>query len=213
MAGKVSFDITTSLDGFVAGPNPSVDHPLGEGGQQLHEWAYALRSFREMHGESGGETGIDDDVLAEAQRGPGAIVMGRNMFGGGEGPWGEPAWNGWWGDEPPFRMPVFVLTHHPREPLSMQGGTTFTFVTEGVDVALDQARDAADGKDVAIAGGANVIQQCLAAGAVDELQIHIAPLLLGAGTRLFEGGGEVELEPIRMIESPAVTHVRYRVVK
>ena len=213
MMGVVSVDISASLDGFVAGPNQSVEHPLGKGGEQLHEWAYGLRTFREMHGDSGGETGVDDDVLGTVYEAAGSIVMGRNMFGGGQGDW-DPAWEGWWGDDPPFGVPVFVLTHHPREPLEMQGGTTFTFVTEGIDAAIEGARSAAGENDVVIAGGANAIQGCLAAGHVDELQIHIAPLLLGDGARLFDDiGGDIELEQTRVIESPSVTHLRYRVVK
>ncbi len=209
---SIVVDISVSLDGFVAGPNQSAEHPLGEGGERLHEWAYGLRTFREMHGDSGGETGDDDDVLAEAFADNGAIVMGRNMFGGGNGNW-DLAWEGWWGDDPPFGVPVFVLTHHAREPLEMKGGTTFTFVTEGIDAALEQARAAAGEKDIAIAGGARTIQQYLAAGYVDEMQVHTVPTLLGAGTRLFEDVAGVELEPTRVIESPAVVHLKYRVVK
>jgi dihydrofolate reductase len=209
--GAVKVDISVSLDGFVAGPNQSDEHPLGEGGEQLHEWAYELRTFQEMHGRSGGETGVDDDVMAEVHEAAGAVVMGRNMFGGGPGDW-DPAWKGWWGEDPPFGFPVFVLTHHPREPLEMQGGTTFTFVTEGVDAAIEAAREAAGSKDVLVAGGASAIQQALAAGHVDELQIHVAPLLLGDGARLFENVGTgPKLEPARVIESPAVTHLKYRV--
>jgi dihydrofolate reductase len=216
---KLTFDITTSLDGLIAGPNVGPDKGLGEGGDRLHEWAYGLKSFREPHGLPGGTTNADSEVLEEVLRSPGAIVMGRGMFGGGAGPWGDKAWGdgpweGWWGDEPPFRMPVFVLTHHARETLT-KGDTSFTFVTEGIESALEQARAAAGEKDVALAGGASVAQQYLRAGLLDELQIHLTPVLLGRGVRLFEdlGPEHVELECTRVIQSPAVTHLRYRVVK
>jgi dihydrofolate reductase len=199
---KVVFDITTSLDGFVAGPNDSLEQPLGEGGEKLHEWVYGLVSWREPHGLEGGETGRDSDVLDEAMRNLGAIIVGRRMFDLAQG----------WGEEPPFHMPVFVLTHQPREPLERQGGTTFTFV-EGIENALEQARTAAGDKDVAIGGGANAIQQYLSARLVDEFQIHIAPLLLGSGVRLFEQAPtNVQLETTRVLESPLVTHLKYRVV-
>jgi dihydrofolate reductase len=214
--GKVTFDISVSVDGFVAGPNQSRDQGLGQGGEGLHEWAYGLKSFRELHGHSGGESSADSDLLREAFDAFGAVVMGRRMFGGGEGPWGsdpsfDDPWEGWWGDEPPFRVPVFVLTHHPREQLVKEGGTTFTFVTEGIEAALDQARSAAGEKNVTIAGGASAIQQYLKAGLVDEFQVHVAPMLLGNGARLFDNLGDdlPELEVTRVIESPAVTHVQY----
>ena len=200
-----------SLDGFVAGPNQSPDHPLGEGGEQLHEWAYATDSFHRQHGREGvGEHNADAEVLDEAARGVGAVIIGRRMFGGGEGPW-DPEWKGWWGDEPPFRGPVFVLTHHERAPLEMQGGTTFTFVTDGIESALSQARDASGDDDVMVAGGAQTIQQYLAAGLLDELYLHIVPVLLGGGERLLENVGDVRLEPTEVVGSPAVTHIRYRV--
>jgi dihydrofolate reductase len=210
--GRVAVDISMSLDGFIAGPSPSVDEPLGKGGEQLHEWAYDLASFRERHGKPGGETNPDDEVLAEAIGRVGATVMGRRMFGGGEGPWGDPPWEGWWGDDPPFRTPVFVVTHHAREPM-VKGETTFHFVTEGVEAAVEGAKSAAGARDVAVAGGANVIQQCLAAGLVDELQIHLAPVLLGGGTRLLEGldPDQISFEKERVIDSPGVTHVRFRI--
>jgi dihydrofolate reductase len=211
--GKVAFDITMSLDGFIAGPNPGPEQPLGEGGERLHEWAYGLASFRERHGQAGGATGVDDEVLAEAFEHSGAVLMGRRMFGGGEGPWGDEPWEGWWGDDPPFHVPVFVLTHHARDPLIKQGGTTFTFVTEGVEAALEQAKAAAGDRDVSVAGGASIAQQCLRAGLLDEMQVHIAPLLLRGGTRLFEhlGAEPIELEKVRVIDSAAVTHLRFRV--
>ena len=210
---RLTFDISMSLDGFITGPDPGPEQPLGAGGEGLHEWGTALASWREAHGLEGGEVNADSEVMEESIAGPGAIVMGRGMFGGGEGPWGDDPWNGWWGDEPPFGQPVFVLTHHPREPLVL-GATTFTFVTGGIESALEQAKAAAGDRDVMIAGGAHVFQQYLRAGLVDELQIHIAPLLLGSGTRLFGdfGDAQVRIEPERVIQSPAVTHIRYRVV-
>jgi dihydrofolate reductase len=212
--GKLRLDITTSLDGFVAGPNPTLEEPLGAGGERLHEWIVGLAAWRETHGKSGGVVNADSEVVEESIAATGAVIMGRNMFGGGEGPWGEDPWQGWWGDDPPFHVPVFVLTHHAREPLALQGGTTFTFVTEGIEPALEQAKVAAGDKDVLLAGGANVAQQYLAAGLLDEMQIHLAPILLGGGVRLLDNldPGKVGFELTRVIESPAVTHLRYRVV-
>ncbi len=172
--GSVRSQISVSLDGFAAGPEQSTENPIGIGGMQLHEWVFATRSWRSQHGQEGGEDGVDSDIAARAADGVGAYVMGRRMFGGGEGPWDE-SWTGWWGEDPPFKVPVFVLTHHPREPLQMSGGTTFTFVTDGVEAVLSQAREAAGERDVMIAGGANAIQQVLAAGQLDELQLHICP--------------------------------------
>jgi dihydrofolate reductase len=203
-------DISMSLDGFVAGANPSLEQPLGARGELLHEWAFRLKSWREPHGLPGGEGGPDDDVVAEMQRGIGAVVMGRRMFSGGEGPWeDDPNADAWWGDDPPFHVPVFVLTRHARETVEKQGGTSFTFVTGGLESALEQARAAAGGKDVHVPGGASVIQQCLNAGVLDELQVHVVPVLLGGGTRLFDGLDEqVELEATRVLCSPAVTHLR-----
>jgi dihydrofolate reductase len=213
---KVILDITTSLDGFVAGPNQTLDEPLGKGGEGLHEWAFAAASWRESHGRSGGEDNADSEVIAESVAGTGAVIMGRRMFSGGEGPWeDDPNANGWWGDDPPFHVPVFVLTHHPRETLNMQGGTTFTFVTDGIKAALEQAKAAAADKNVHLAGGATIAQQYLAAGLVDEMQIHVTPVFLGSGARLFESLGDdrPELEITRIIASPTVTHLRYRVTK
>jgi dihydrofolate reductase len=201
---KVVFDITTSLDGFVAGPNDGPEHPLGEGGEKLHEWVYGLASWREPHGLEGGETGRDSDVLEEAMGNLGAVILGRRMFDLAQG----------WGDEPPFHAPVFVLTHEAREPLPKKGGTTFTFVNDGIESALGQAQAAAGGKDVGIAGGANTIQQYLSAGLIDEFQVHVAPLLLGGGVRLFDQApADLELETTRVLESPRVTHLKFRVVK
>jgi dihydrofolate reductase len=210
---KLRFQISISLDGFVTGPNPSEEHPLGEGGEQLHEWALKLAAWREPHGREGGETNASSEVMEEGLANVGATIMGRNMFGGGPGPWGEDPWQGWWGDDPPFHHPVFVLTHHEREPLEKEGGTSFTFVTDGTESALAQAREAANGRDVALAGGADVAQQYLAAGLLDELQINVAPVLLGAGTRLFENLETVEvgLEQVRVIEGPDAVHLKYRV--
>ncbi|HEV2755975.1 MAG TPA: dihydrofolate reductase family protein [Actinomycetota bacterium] len=211
---KLRLDISTSLVGFVAGPDPTVEEPLGVGGEALHEWAYGLEVFRRRHGDEGGEVNVSNDVMEESLAGVGATIMGRNMFGGGPGPWGDEPWKGWWGDEPPFRMPVFVLTHHPRPPLE-KTGTTFTFVTDGIEAALAQARDAAGGADVTIAGGADVAQQYLAAGLLDEMQVHVAPVLLGGGTRLFDrlGSNLPRVEQVKIVEAPGVTHLKYRVVK
>lgn len=212
--GKLVVDISMSLDGFVAGPSPSLEEPLGEGGERLHEWAVTALSWREAHGLSGGETNADSEVIAESRAAVGATVMGRRMFSGGEGPFeDDPRANGWWGDQPPFGHPVFVLTHHAREPLELQGGTTFTFVSDGIEATLEQARAAAGDKDVLVAGGGEAVQQYLAAGLVDELQIHLAPTLLGGGVRLLDrlDPDEVGFELMRVVESPAVTHLRYRV--
>jgi dihydrofolate reductase len=209
---NVTCQISVSLDGFVAGPNQSLEHPLGEGGERLHEWAIATAAWREHHGRGGGEHSADSKVVDEVMQGVGAFIMGRKMFGGGDGPWDED-WRGWWGEDPPFHAPVFVLTHHPREPLEMQGGTSFTFVTDGIESALEQARAVAGDQDVAIAGGASAVQQYLAAGLLDELYLHIVPVVLGAGERLLENVGDPTLEPVKVVASPAVTHVKYRVVR
>jgi dihydrofolate reductase len=206
--------ISISLDGFVAGPNPSLENPLGEGGEKLHEWAFRLASFREQHGMGGGGArDEDDDFLRAAVEATGAVVMGRRMFSGGEGPWkDDPNAGGWWGGDPPFRVPVFVLTHHAREPLAFENGTSFTFVTDGIEPALQQARAAAGGKDVTIGGGASVVQQALKAGQLDELRLHVAPILLGSGTHLFEPLGiePLELEPAGAESSPYVTRLTFR---
>jgi dihydrofolate reductase len=207
---SVKSQISISLDGFAAGPNQSLDNPLGEGGERLHEWALSTASWRAEHGREGGEHNADSDVVESLVRGVGAYIMGRNMFGGGHGDWDE-TWTGWWGENPPYHVPVFVLTHHPRAPLTMEGGTTFNFVTEGIESALEQARAAAGDRDVHIAGGASAIQQYLAAGLLDELYLHVVPVLLGAGERLLENVGDPVLEPVEVVASPAVTHVRYRV--
>jgi dihydrofolate reductase len=213
---RVTCDISMSLDGFIAGPNQTLEQPLGEGSEGLHEWGFGLASFRERHGMDGGETNADDEVVKESLAVQGAVVMGRRMFSGGAGPWeDDPNADGWWGDEPPFRVPVFILTHHGREPVTKQGGTTFTFVTDGIAAALEQARAAAGDQDVFVAGGADAVQQYLAAGLLDELQIHLVPVLLGDGVRLLDNLGreQLTLELDRVVDSPAVTHLRYRVTK
>jgi dihydrofolate reductase len=213
---KLRLGIAMSLDGFTAGPQQSEENPLGIGGMQLHEWAFKLESWRGPHGMEGGEVNASTEVVEESLANIGAVVMGRNMFGGGPGPWSaEPRWDGWWGEDPPYHTPVFVLTQHAREPLPMQGGTTFYFVTDGIESALRQAKDAAGGKDVSLGGGANVAQQYLAAGLLDELQLHVVPVLLGDGTRLLENlaGADVELEQLRALEAPGVTHLKYRVLQ
>jgi dihydrofolate reductase len=209
---KVRFQIAMSLDGYIAGPNQGEEHPLGEGGMQLHEWAFELEAWRKPHGREGGETNASSAVIEEAFENVGAIIMGRNMFGGGPGPWGD--WEGWWGDDPPFHVPVYVITHHAREPLEKDGGTTFYFMTEGIEAALEQARAAAGDGHVDIAGGAKVIQQYLRAGSVDEMQLHVVPVLLGGGERLLDALGDpaaIALEQTRVIEAPGVTHLRYSV--
>jgi dihydrofolate reductase len=208
---KVRVHIALSADGYVAGPNQSEENPLGEGGESLHDWAFPLKAFRELHGREGGEVNASNAVLEEAQANVGAEIMGRGKFGGGPGPWGDDPWPGWWGEDPPFRMPVFVLTHHKRDPLTLSD-TTFTFVTGGIESALEQARAAAAGKDVTVGGGAHAINQYLAAGLVEELELHIAPLVLGGGARLFEGvGPDLKLEQVRAVDAPGVTHLKYRV--
>jgi dihydrofolate reductase len=212
--GKLFFDISMSLDGFVAGPNPTLEEPLGERGEELHEWVTRLASWRAQHGLSGGDTGADDEVMKEITGRAGAVVMGRRMFSNGAGPWeDDPKADGWWGDDPPFRAPVFILTHHPREPVEKQGGTTYNFVTDGIESALEQARAAAGDRDVQVAGGADVVQQYLNAGLLDEFQVHVVPIFLGSGVRLFDDlGGRSDLELARVVDSPAVTHLSYRVM-
>jgi dihydrofolate reductase len=209
---KLRFNITMSVDGYVAGPNQSVENPLGVGGEQLHEWAFATRTFRSIHGMDGGATGPDDDIAKEYFQNVGATIMGRHMFGGGDGPWGDEPWNGWWGDDPPFHMPVFVLTHHARDPLAMQGGTTFHFVTEGIHTALKRAKDAAQGKDITLGSGADVAQQYLKAGLIDEMNIHVVPILLGDGARLFDNmeRQQTAFECVCVVSSPTVSHYKYR---
>ena len=209
---NVTCHISISLDGFVAGPDQSLDDPLGKGGMRLHQWAFPTDAWRAQHGGRGGERNLDAEVVEEVSQGVGAYIMGRRMFGGGDRPW-DASWRGWWGEDPPFHAPVFVLTHHPREPLEMQGGTTFAFATDGIESALEQARAAAGDADVAIAGGASAVRQYLAAGLLDELYLHIVPVVLGAGERLLEDVGDPVLEPVKVVASPAVTHVKYRIAR
>ena len=208
----IASHISMSLDGYVAGPEQTLEEPLGRGGERLHEWAFRLKSFRELHGMPGGETGPDDEVVADWHANNGATIMGRRMFSGGSGPWeDDPKADGWWGDDPPFRHPVFVLTHHPRETVEKQGGTSYVFVTAGVAAALEQAQAAAGDKDVEIGGGADVVQQFLNSGLLDELNIHLVPVLLGSGgVRLLDGVDPTELELTRVVESPHVTHLTYK---
>jgi dihydrofolate reductase len=211
---RLRFQISMSLDGFIAGPNQSEENPLGEGGMQLHEWVFGLAAWRGPHGLEGGEVNPSNEVIEQSLVNIGATVMGRNMFGG-RGPWGDDPWDGWWGDDPPFHTPVFIVTHHAREPAAKEGGTSFNFVTDGIESALEQAREAAGGKDVALGGGANIAQQYLRAGLIDEMQIHVVPVLLGDGARLFDnlGGTEMRLESTRVVEAPGVTHLSYRALK
>jgi|SRR2546421_9585819 len=210
---KIRTHISMSLDGCVAGPNQSHDNPLGEGGEQLHDWVVRLKTWRARHGMDGGEDNASSSIVEQETDNIGAEIMGRGMFGPPEGgPW-EESWHGWWGEDPPFHMPVFVLTHHAREPLTLSD-TTFNFVTDGIESALAQAREAAGDKDVFIGGGASIINQYLAAGLVDEIELHVVPLLLGSGARLLEGvGPEIKLEQLRAVEAPGVTHLKYRVVR
>jgi dihydrofolate reductase len=211
---NVRAHISVSLDGYVAGPNQSMEEPLGEGGERLHDWAVALKSWREAQGMEGGEENASSVVQAGEMANVGAEIMGRGKFGPpSRGAWGDEPWQGWWGDDPPFHKPVFVLTHHEREPLTLSD-TTFTFITDGIEAALAQAREAAGDRDVFIGGGADVINQYLAAGHVDELELHVVPILLGGGARLFAGATpEVKLELDRVVEAPGVTHLKYRVVR
>lgn len=214
--GRLKYEISISLDGYVAGPNQTLEEPLGRGGEQLHEWAVATATFQEQHGRSGGERNVDDGIIADGLGDIGAGIMGRRMFSGGEGPWeDDPNADAWWGDSPPFHYPVFVLTHHAREPVVKQGGTTFTFVTDGIESALEQARAAAGDKDISVGGGASVGQQYLAAGLLDELRLHVVPVLLGGGVRLFEQHVRdvpATLRRTRVVESPTgVVHLVYAV--
>lgn len=174
-----------SIDGYGAGPLQSLEHPLGVGGLALHEWAFATRTFQRMFGNDAGATGIDDDFAARSFENVGAWILGRNMFGPVRGPWPDETWKGWWGDNPPYHVPVFVLTHHPRAPIEMEGGTTFHFVTDGIHAARERAAAAANGKDIRIGGGVATIQQYLRAGLIDEIHVAISPVVLGSGERLF----------------------------
>lgn len=201
--GKVKAQITISLDNFMAGPNDGPDNPMGDGGERLHQWVYGLESWRKPHGLDGGKVNRDSEIIDEATANVGAVIMGRRMFNQGEVPWGE---------NPPFHVPVFVVTHHAREPLVRDGGTTFYFVTDGLESALEQARAAAGDKDVSVAGGGQIVTQLLQAGQLDEIEVHIAPVLLGGGVRLFNlmDNGRIELECVRVVDSDAVTHIKYQ---
>jgi len=211
---KVPVHISVSLDGYVAGPNQTVEEPLGEGGERLHDWAVELKVWRELAGMDGGVENASSAVMEEAHANVGTEIMGRGKFGPPDrGPWGDDPWKGWWGDDPPFHSPVFVLTHHERAPLTLSD-TTFIFVTDGIHAALERARKAAGTKDILLGGGAASINQYLAAGLVDELELHLVPILLGGGERLFEGvGPDLNLELLRVVEGPGVTHLKYRVVR
>jgi dihydrofolate reductase len=210
---KVRVHISVSLDGYVAGPNQTQEDPLGEGGERLHEWLVALKSWRKQAGMEGGEENVSDTVFKDVTANIGAEIMGRGKFGPpSRGAWGDDPWRGWWGENPPFHKPVFVLTHHEREPMTLSD-TTFTFVTDGFESALAQAKEAAGEKDIFIGGGAATINEYLAAGLVDELELDVVPILLGGGERLFDGvGPDLRLEVIRVVEAPGVTHLKYRVL-
>jgi dihydrofolate reductase len=200
-----------SLDGYAAGPNQGIDDPLGVGGMRLHEWVFRTRAGRRMMGMDGGEDGIDSDFIAKGDDGIGATIMGRNMFGPIRGPWTDDEWKGWWGDNPPYHHPVFVLTHHARAPITMEGGTTFHFVDDGIEHALALATDAAKERDIRLGGGVATIQQYLRAGLIDDLHVVIAPILLGRGERLFDhlDGAENNYECVEFVSSPSVAHVRF----
>lgn len=210
LRNMVRYGTSISLDGFTAGPDQGPDNPLGVGGGRLHEWMRELAAWRKAAGLEGGIETASTAVLKGVGARLGAYVMGRNMFGGGPGPWGDDPWPGWWGENPPFHLPVFVVTHHARPPLVCEGGTTFTFVTEGPAAAIALAREAAGERDVLISGGATVARQCIEAGLVDELGLDVVPVLLGGGVRLFDGIGPIDLEQTSVVEGHGVTHLTYR---
>jgi dihydrofolate reductase len=204
-------NFTISLDGYGAGPDQSVDHPLGVGGNRLHTWAFKTRAGRAMLGQAGGDEGVDNDFWTRGDEGIGATIMGRNMFGPIRGPWGSDEWRGWWGDNPPYHHPVFVLTHHPRPPITMEGGTTFNFVDDGIEAALERAFDAAGGQDIRLGGGVATIQQYLRAGLIDEMHVAIVPILLGDGERLFDNldAGAESYKCDEFVCSPAAAHATF----
>ena len=204
-------NFSISIDGYGAGLDQNVNNPLGVGGPHLHEWVFETRFGREMQGMGGGDEGLDNQFLIKGDESIGATVMGRNMFGPIRGPWNDDRWTGWWGDNPPYHHPVFVLTHHPRAPINMQGGTTFNFVNDGIEAALERAFEAADGRDVRLGGGVATIQQCLRAGLIDEMHVAIVPVLLGSGERLFDNldGSATGYECVELVSSPAVVHARF----
>jgi dihydrofolate reductase len=210
---KLRLTITMSLDGYAAGPDQSEENPLGVGAMELREWVFPLAEFKADHGGDGGETNASSPVVRERRANIGATIMGRNMFGPIRGPWPDESWRGWWGEDPPYHHPVFVLTHHAREPLEMAGGTTFHFVTDGIESALARAQHAAGGQDIWLAGGASTVNQYLAAGLVDEIDVSISPMILGGGERLFEGleRAALALTQIRAVDAPGVTHIKYEV--
>jgi dihydrofolate reductase len=203
-------NFSVSLDGYGAGPDQNLDNPLGVGGSALHEWALATQTYQKMFGTGGGDTGVDDRFAAQGDVGIGATIMGRNMFGPIRGAWPNEEWKGWWGDNPPYHHPVFVLTHHPRPSITMEGGTTFHFVDDGIEAALERACKAADGQDVRLGGGVDAIQQYLRAGLIDEMHLAIVPKLLGSGERLFDrlDGGPVGYQCVEFVSSPLALHVR-----
>jgi dihydrofolate reductase len=210
--------ISISTDGFVAGPDQSEENPIGVGGLRLHDWAISLAAWREAHDNvsQGGDVNESTRIIEETLENIGAGVMGRNMFGPiGGGDWGDGQWRGWWGENPSYHNDVFVVTHHPREPVEMAGGTTFHFVTEGIEQALERAKESADGRDVRLWGGARVINQYMAAGLLDELELHVVPVLLGDGERLFDNldGAGIQLEQVRAVEAPGVTHIKYQLTR
>lgn len=208
---KLRLRIAISLDGYTSGPNQSLEDPLGAGGENLHQWALPLAVWRNPHGLKGGEENASGEVLKDALANVGATIMGRNMFGGYPGPWkSDSPWNGWWGEDPPFHHPVFVLTHHSREQLVLEGNNTFTFVTDGIESALELAKRAANGKDITLAGGATIAREYLNAGLVDEMLLHQVPILLGDGERLFEGVDDLDgLELESAVDAPGVTHLQF----
>jgi dihydrofolate reductase len=211
MAKLRAHNISLSLDGYMAGPEQALSAPVGVGGERLHEWIFTTRYGRRMIGQEGGTEGVDDAFLRRGDAGVGATVMGRHMFGPLRGPWPDEQWQGWWGEEPPYHHPVFVLTHHPRPALVMKGGTVFHFVTDGLDAALERAFEAAGGADVRVGGGAATLQQCLRGGRLDELHVALVPVLLGRGERLFDhlDGGPEGYACMEFVSSPAVAHLRF----
>ena len=211
MAKLVVRNFSISIDGYGAGPGQDIDHPLGVGGLRLHEWVFATRTWHGMEATDGGDEGLDDQFIKRGDAGIGATIMGRNMFGPIRGRWPDETWTGWWGDDPPYHHDVFVLTHHPRAPVTMQGGTTFHFVREGIEAALKQAFDAAGGRDVRLGGGAATIRQYMNAGLLDEMDLAIVPILLGGGERLFDhlDGASADYECVELVSSPSVVHARF----
>jgi dihydrofolate reductase len=210
---KTKAQISVSLDGYMAGPDQSEADPLGKGGESLHEWAFKQATFKSQHGMGdGGESGASNDVLRAAQRNIGAVVMGRNMFGPIRGAWPDEDWKGWWGEDPPFHCPVYVLTHHPREPFELENGNSFHFVTAGIERAMAEAKEAADDQDVSVAGGAETLQEAIAAGLLDEILVSQVPILLGGGERLFDhlAAGAAQVELVDVVEGPDALHLTYR---